>query len=895
MHQFRWSQFRDCLLPIAATLASFALLLAGWCSTAVECRAADAIDFNRDIRPILSDKCFRCHGPASSSREADLRFDREDSAKADRDGKPAIAPGKPETSELVRRITSGDESERMPPAESGKTLSADEIALLTRWIKEGAAWSLPWAYVAPKRHPVPEVNDKAWPINWVDNFLLARLERDGLKPSSDADKITLVRRLYIDLVGLPPRPEEVDAFLADKRPDAYERLVDRLLASPHYGERMAMYWLDLVRYADTVGYHGDQEQHISPYRDYVIEAFNRNLPFDQFTREQLAGDLLSDATQTQKIATGYNRLLQTSHEGGVQAKEYLAIYAADRVRNLSVVWMGATLGCAQCHDHKYDPYTAKDFYAMQAFFADVDEARHLGHGVDRSPTVREPEMELLTAKETAQLAQLNDELKDLKSQAATAKAAATAAAKGAEAEAKAAAATASDTQAAEVQEQPAAKAAEPTAKSDEATKTGGAAAKPKTPAADDDPLKKQIAKLETRIKSIHDNSLRTMITVAIEPRTIRILPRGNWLDDSGVIVQPAVPEFMGSIEAARVDGVSGNNGSGDGKPENGNPENGGDRRPTRLDLANWLTDTDKGTGKLTARVMANRLWYLYFGIGIARSLEDFGGQGEAPVHPELLDNLALEFIDGGWDVKHLIKRLVTSRAYRQSSIDSRDIRQRDPQNRLVSHQSRFRFPAETVRDTALSVSGLLVDEQGGRSVRPYQPAGYYRHLNFPIREYQSDSDSHQWRRGVYTHWQRQFLHPMLKAFDAPTREECTAERPRSNTAPAALVMLNDPSFVEASRVFAAKILSQGGVTPEERLAFAFRQAVSREPGADETTELSGLLAAGRKYYSEQPKAAEKLLAIGRTAKPEDADPVELAAWTLVARAILNMNDTITRN
>jgi mono/diheme cytochrome c family protein len=848
----------------APAWALVALLLAGWCSATARCRAADAVDFNRDIRPILSDNCFRCHGPASSSREADLRFDREDSAKAARDGKPAIVPGKPEASELVHRITNEDESERMPPVDSGKTLTPKQIELLTRWIKQGAVWSVPWAYVAPKRHPIPEVKDRSWPLNWVDNFLLARLEREGLKPSPEADATTLVRRLYIDLVGLPPRPEEVDAFMADKRPDAYERLVDRLLASPHYGERMAIYWLDLVRYADTVGYHGDQEQHISPYRDYVIQAFNRNLPFDQFTREQLAGDLLPDPTLTQKIATGYNRVLQTSHEGGVQAKEYLAIYAADHVRNFSVVWMGATMGCAQCHDHKYDPYTSKDFYSMEAFFADIDEARHLGHGVDRSPTVREPEMELLTPRETTQLARLNDELKQLKAQSAAAAVAKTAT-------------TATDASLAEPAPDPAvktipspsdvsppsAKAAGPTAKTIDA-------AKPKAAAADDDPYKKQIGKIEARIKSIHDNALRTMITVAIKPRTIRILPRGNWMDDSGAIVQPAIPEFLGKLPT-------------------------GDRRATRLDLANWLTDADRGTGRLTARVMANRLWYLLFGAGIVRTLDDFGGQGEAPVHPELLDNLSMEFADGGWDIKHLLKLLVTSRAYRQSSIDTPEMRQRDPLNRLVAHQSRFRFPAEVVRDTALSISGLLVDKIGGPSVHPYQPAGYYRHLNFPIREYHQDNDSRQWRRGVYVHWQRQFLHPMLKAFDAPSREECTAQRPRSNTAPAALVMLNDPTFVEASRVFAAKILSQGGATLEERMAYAFRQAESRQPAPDEASELNGLLAASMKYYSKQPKAAEKLLAVGLTPRPADADPVELASWTIVARAILNMNDTITRN
>ncbi len=619
---------------------------------------------------------------------------------------------------------------------------------------------------------------------------------------------------------------------------------------------MAAYWLDLVRYADTVGYHGDQEQHISPYRDYVINALNENLPFDRFTREQLAGDLLPQPTLVQKIATGYNRVLQTSHEGGVQAKEYLAIYAADRVRNLSVVWMGATMGCSQCHDHKYDPYTTKDFYSMQAFFADIDEAKHLKKGSDKSPTLREPEMELLTADETTRLARLDSQLKDLKAQLAAA----------------ASSKDATGGNDAAATEQPAdgpASGSSPKSDAPAAKKTDGAA-KAKDAASDKDPLKKQISKLEAKIKSIHDGALRTMISVAIEPRTIRVLPRGNWLDDSGPVVQPAVPEFLGRVDT-------------------------GSRRPTRLDLANWLTDSKHGVGGLTARVMVNRLWYLFFGAGITRSLDDFGGQGEAPAHPELLDNLAVEFLDSGWDMKHMIKLLVTSRAYRQASLETPQLHQRDPLNRLVARQASFRYPAEAVRDGALAISGLLIDAVGGPSVRPYQPAGYYRHLNFPEREYQPSTDKGQWRRGVYMHWQRQYLHPMLKAFDAPSREECTVARPRSNTALAALVLLNDPTFVEASRAFAARIVREGGPTTGERLTFAFRQAVSRPPLEDEQRLLAQLLKKSQDYYVAAPKEAEGLLAVGLTPAPEGLDRAELAAWSIVARSILNMSETITRN
>ncbi len=766
------------------------------------------LDFNRDIRPILSDNCFFCHGPDADDRQADLRLDTFEGATADLGGYAAVVPGKPDESELVARITAEDPEMRMPPADSHKKLEADEIKRLIRWVAEGAAYSQPWAYVKPKKHPLPDVSAPEWPVNWVDRFVLARLEHQGLAPSPEADRVTLIRRLHFDLVGLPPSPEDVDAFLAAAATDfetAWQQAIDRLLASPHFGERMAVYWLDLVRYADTVGYHGDQDHNISPYRDWVIDALNDNMPFDQFTREQLAGDLLPEATVDQRIASGYNRVLQTSHEGGVQEKEYLAIYAADRIRNLSNVWMGATMGCAQCHDHKYDPYTTKDFYSMVAFFADIDENAHLnperrkGLSFDKLPTPRPPEIEVLSRRERHVLSQLEARLRQ-----------------------------------AEAQGQPT------------------------------EPIAEQIASLKKQAR-------KTMITVALEqPRIIRVLPRGNWLDDSGEIVEPAIPAFFGKLET-------------------------GGRRATRLDLANWLVDPQYGVGGLTARVFANRFWYLFFGTGISRSLDDFGGQGEPPANPELLDNLAVAFYESGWDVKAMVRLLVTSRAYRQSSLASPELRERDPYNQLVARQSRFRLPAEFVRDTVLAVSGLLVDRLGGPSVRPYQPAGYYRHLNFPKRKYTAHTDSRQWRRGLYVHWQRQFLHPMLKAFDAPSREECTAQRPRSNTPNAALVLLNDPTFVEAARVFAARILDEGGDSFDSRLDRAFRLAVSRTPDVEERRVLKELLDKNRTAYQSHPEAAEALLKVGIAPAPAQHAPVELAAWTAVARAILNMSETITRN
>ena len=726
------------------------------------------VDFNREVRPILSDKCFFCHGPDKEHRKAKLRLDLEDSAKNPKH--KAIVPGKPQSSELVYRITTGDQDEVMPPPDSGKSLTDEEKRLLSQWIKEGANWSEHWAYVSPRKHELPKVKQTGWSNHWIDRFTLKDYEGEGQRPAPDADPVTLVRRLHFDLIGLPPEPKVVEAFAANPSDEAYEALVDKLLASEHHGEQMAVYWLDLVRFADTVGYHGDQDHSISPYRDWVIDAFNDGLPFDQFTREQLAGDLLPEPTIDQTIATGYNRLLQTSHEGGVQVREYVAMYAADRVRNVSEVWMGATLGCAQCHDHKYDPYTAKDFYAMAAFFADIGDTAHLKNGSNSLPTRRDPEINVLSRRQRQELEQLEKIIADKESRQT-------------------------------------------------AAPNPELLAEIKTAKATRDKLKKA-----TR---------RTMITRATKPRVTRILPRGDWLDESGPVVEPAIPSFMGKIAS--------------------------EKRLSRLDLANWLTDAEKGAGKLTARVLANRLWYLLFGQGLSPDLTDFGGQGQPPDHPELLDNLAMCLLEKEWSIKTLLKEIVMSRSYRQAAASK---------NIQASFQNIRRLPAEAIRDNALAISGLLVREVGGASVKPYQPAGYYRHLNFPTRKYAHHKDQRQWRRGVYVHLQRQFLHPMLKAFDAPRREECTAQRPRSNTPLAALVLLNDPTFVQAAEAFAKRIFESGGSSTDSRLDFAFRNAVSRNPDDFERKTLKTLLSA------------------------KDAN--EKARWTTVARAILNLAETNLR-
>ncbi|HIK92559.1 MAG TPA: DUF1553 domain-containing protein [Planctomycetes bacterium] len=771
---------------------------------------ADVPDFNRDVRPLLSDRCFACHGPDATHREAELRIDDFQSLTRDRDGYKVVTPADPGASELINRITTDDPDLKMPPPELGKDLTDEEIEILRQWVAGGAEVKAHWAYVPPENHPAPNPKQVSWSSNWIDQFILARLERENLAPSADADAVTLLRRLYFDLTGLPPNPDDVADFIADPTDAKYGQIVDRLLASDAHAERLAIYWLDLVRYADTVGYHGDQDHRISPYRDWVIDSFATNMPFDQFAREQLAGDLLPDSSVDQKIASGYNRLLQTSHEGGVQPKEYLAIYAADRVRNVSAVWMGATVGCAQCHDHKFDPYTSKDFYSLAAFFADLDEDQHFKDGSNGLPTKRAPELKVHTRREREQLATLRQQMALVEQQLTA------------------------------------------------------------TPQNKD--LTEQKRQLSFAIDDLEAAARLTMISATKEPRVMRILPRGNWLDDSGPIVQPAVPEFMGDTPMA--------SGS----------------RATRLNLANWFCDVKNGAGLLTARVFVNRFWYLLFGNGIAPVLDDFGGQGFSPEHPELLDQLALEFVQQKWNVRHMLKLIVMSRTYRQSSAWSQELREKDPNNVLYARQSTFRLPAEMVRDNALEIAGLLVHKVGGPSVKPYQPAGYYRHLNFPVRKYSHHEDDRQWRRGLYVHWQRQFLHPMLKAFDAPSREECTAQRPRSNTPLAALTLLNDPTFVEAARAFAARIITEApGTSDEIRLGYAMQLAVSRRPDGQEVAALQQLLQSSIGYYQKNPAEAEKAVAVGLSAQASDIASVELASWTAVARAILNLDEAITRN
>jgi len=1034
-------------------IATFLAAFGSWLAP-LPARAAEPIEFNRDIRPILADNCYACHGPDGGQRQADLRLDQEEAAHAElASGKRAIVPGDALASELVRRIIATDEAERMPPVDSIKKLTPEQIELLKRWVQEGAKWQGHWAFLPVRRAEPPVVGTSAQAI---DRFVGRKLAESGMTPGPAADPVTLARRLAFDLTGLPPTAEQIARLAADPGEESYRRLVEELLSSPRYGERMAMWWLDLVRYADSVGYHGDQEVSVYPFREYVIRAFNENKRFDDFTREQLAGDLLANPTIEQQIASGYNRLGMMSAEGGVQPKEYLCKYISERVRSVSGAWLGATVGCAECHDHKFDPFTARDFYRMEAFFADIEErGLYSGANVDGNWG---PRLQLPSAQQTTELASLDEQIAAVKKQLDTETPELEAAqvaweqsvappiewthlrpsgvtsaggatltvledasilasgpspdtdtytltfndlpagvtgfrietlpheslpAKGVgrasngnfmltELIVRHRAGEGSEEQQVELQNASETFAqvgdgatakkkrnkrrtvneprldADGVIDGDESTLSGWATAEEATLAnhavfetASDlaggsititliqnrglgghtlghfrlsasstprpltalgaglprnvrdalaiapaertgkqrrqiaayyrtiapalEPLRRSLADLEKARGQLNSAIPTTLVTKAVEPRPIRVLPRGNWMDESGELVQPGVPEFLP-------------------------PALPSDRRLSRLDLANWLVARDN---PLTARVFVNRVWELLLGAGLSRKLDDLGAQGQWPTHPELLDWLAAEFMDSGWDMKHVVRTIVLSDTYRQTSHRP-DVEERDPYNFLLGRQARYRLDAEMVRDNALAISGLLVERIGGPSVKPYQPPGYWAYLNFPAREWENSSGDGLYRRGLYTHWQRQYLHPSMLAFDAPSREECTADRSRSNTPLQALVLLNDTTYVEAARAFAELIVREGGATTDARLEFAFRRALSRSIRASEAAVLGELVGKHREQFRQDPDAAGKLLGIGARPLAAGIDPAELAAWTSVARAILNLHETVVR-
>ncbi len=802
------------------------------------------IEFNRDVRPILSDNCFSCHGPDASHRKGKLRLDLRDAALA----REAFVPGKPADSELVARLHAKDEDEIMPPPDSHKKLSARDKLILERWIAQGANYQKHWAYELPVKAEIPPG------ANGVDVLVARRLAAVGLKSSPEAGRRTLIRRLHSDLLGLPPTPSEVEGFESDRAPDAYARLVERVLANPHYGERMALGWLDVVRFADTIGYHSDNPRNVWPYRDWVIASFNANKRFDRFTLEQIAGDLLPDASAETRVGSAFNRLLLSTEEGGAQPKDYEARMMADRVRAIGTAWLGQTTGCAQCHDHKFDPLTTRDFYALGAFFADVKET-----SIGR----REDGMIVATPEQTARLAELNAAVagakKKVSERAAEIDAAQTAWEQSLTVNPPAGESEIPRAVAAMLKKTPAKR----TAREKQTVRTHFRAKVSTVARAELDAF----AAAESAQKTYTDSLPHCLVSEsAATRRTVRVLPRGNWMDESGEIVRPAFPAFLSPPPASSAE-------------------------LSRLDLARWLVSREN---PLTARAFVNRIWAQFFGTALSRVPSDLGAQGELPLNGPLLDWLACEFMDSGWDVKHLVRTIVTSATYRQSSVPTPAQLAADPENREHARQSRFRIEAELVRDHALAAAGLLSPRIGGPSVKPYQPARYWEMLNFPTRDYETDRGEAQYRRGLYVWWQRSFLHPSLLAFDAPSREECVAERGRSNLPQQALVLLNDPTYVEAARAFAARIVTAGGATAAQRLAWTWSVALQRAPRTEEVRTAIALWTEQLRVYRANPVAAEALLATGDAVVPAGVDRAELAAWTHVARVLLNLHEFITR-
>jgi hypothetical protein len=1021
---------------------------------ALPAAAGEKVSFNRDIRPIMSDTCFHCHGNDAGTREAGLRLDIREAALAETAGGVVpIVPGDPDSSGIIQRIFDADDP--MPPESAHKPLSAEQKNLFRRWVAEGAVYEPHWAYAPIERPALPPGSEGKHPI---DAFVEARLAAAGLEPSPEAPAAVLERRLALDLTGLPP-----EAVLADagQRP-AGDALVEALLASPHYGERMAVWWLDIARYADTVGFHGDQNQRIFPYRDYVIDSFNANKPFDQFTREQLAGDLLENPTTEQLVATGYNRLNMMTREGGAQPKEYLAKYGAERVRSVAAAWFGSTFGCAECHDHKFDPITSRDFYELQAFFADVKQwGVYSDYGYTPERELRgfdnehpfPPEIQVESPWLVKRFARLDERLAGDLAAAAERLAADPEARVARDAwqakvatflashpdgwlravpleprivaggapradrsvsvesgieghtvrsdkplggdEAVEIAADVADVadvgtlaavrlsldldrlepgqraiaagarlrlelaiRPAEGKSRPlkllagaanvrrpvyrsgaevpglmdewrlpfdlpadprpeavwlvepatlapgerlvvtirgegrlpvrvavsplgATEAAQVVAAADLASLVEPASARSPEEAArvselyllstaHDRAAFDQAHAAARELEGLFGGRAWTLVTQAApEPLAVRVLPRGNWQDESGPVVLPATPAFLpGRIESTES------------------------KRLTRLDLADWLVSD---TNPITPRAVINRLWAVFFGTALSAAVDDLGSQGELPTHPELLDWLACEFRDLGWDIKHMIRLIVTSKAYRQASSLVPAALAVDPANRLLASQNPRRLEAEFVRDNALAIAGLLnLADIGGPSVKPYQPAGYYAALQFPNRDYAADADERQWRRGVYTHWQRTFLHPMLANFDAPARDECAAARMVSNTPQQALTLLNDPIFVEAARALAARLLQDATAADDAaRIRLACRLALNREPQSKEAESLAAFLGSQRQAFAAAPADAAKLLAVGLAPRPP-LDPVEQAAWTQLARVLLNTQEVITR-
>jgi hypothetical protein len=983
----------------------------------------ESVQFNRDVRYILSSKCFFCHGPDSHTRKADLRLDTQEGAF-----ESVVVPGNPDESELIARITSDDEFTQMPPPDSGKTLSAGEIEILRRWIAQGAKYQKHWSLIPPVKAE-PPASDV---LNWDDEisrFVLRKLKEEGLEHSPPADKESLIRRVTLDITGLPPTAEEFNAFLEDDSSDAYERVVDRLLASNRYGEHQARFWLDAARYADTNGYQYDLEREQWVWRDWVIHAYNTNKPFDEFTIDQLAGDLLPNATDQQKLSTGFNRNHPITIEGGVIDEEYRTEYVIDRVVTTGTVWLGMTMLCSRCHDHKFDPIKQQDFYEFFAFFNQVPE-RGL-NGFNPKLKIDTPLLSEEKSRVQTELVAAEAELKEQM--------------------------TAHQTAFAEWEKEWSANNSDPwrVATWEEKTTQGGADYTPqddgstlltgKNPETDvyvftlDESAPLQSLRLEALLDKSHVNgstgrgsngnfvlsevqigilgkdgkfqpakiqsatadyeqsgypvtssingqfgrtgwavdgntrfqnstaiySLADKLTV-VNGEKIQVRLHFTWggshtigrlrLSTAEEVVRKASPAVAATFKipadkrspeqtrqlqtfligqfgddnlkniVAKVDSLrtqlqqnaavpatmvmaDGANrksyildrGEYDKKGEEvtantpsflpAMPEN---LPKNRLGLAKWLVSKEQ---PLTARVTVNRIWQRYFGNGIVKTTEDFGSQGSWPTHPDLLDWLAVEFMESGWDVKALHKRIVMSAVYQQSSNVNKEMMERDPENRLLARGPRLRLDAEVIRDSALESAGLLGKQIGGPSVFPYHPKGLWQEINNRpglSRTYKQDTGDKLYRRSVYTFWKRTVPPPSMAAFDAPEREYCVVRRSRTNTPLQAFVMLHDPQFVESARHLAQRMLSEGGKTDAERIAFGFRLCVAREPSEAELSLLTAVLQKRLTQYQTDEAAAKNLLAVGDSPRDDSLDLATHAAYTQLARMMYNLSEFVTK-
>jgi hypothetical protein len=766
-------------LIFAALITCFAVGL----PTADEAGAADALEFNRDIRPILSETCFACHGPDAAARQGELRLDDAAAARA------VLQPGDSGQSEVVRRILATDPDERMPPADSGKKLTDEQRQLLKRWIDQGAPYQPHWAFVPPAKPDLPAVQHREWVRNGLDALILERLEAEGLKPSAKADANTLLRRATLDLTGLPPTPEEVADFLADGSDAAYERVVDRLLASPRYGEHMAAAWLEASRYADTDGYQNDRYRYQHAWRDWVILAFNENMPFDQFVVEQLAGDMLPGATLKQQIATGFCRNHRINSEDGSIPGEWQVEYVVDRVDTLGTVFLGLTVGCARCHDHKYDPLSQKDYYRLFAYFNNVPEWGVGPNNGNSPPFVAVP-------SSWPNLSPAENEFVE----------------------------------------------PEPVKLRNARTEAGNGLQRPQPGGAE-------------TVMVMHEMD---------EPRPTYVLRRGQYnLPDKSERLSPGLPESL--------------NTEGSAEPRN------------RLELAQWLVRPDN---PLVARVTVNRIWQQLFGIGLVKTSDNLGSQGETPSHPELLDWLACEFIESGWNVKALQRQILLSSTYRQSSAVNARLLSRDPENRLLARGPRNRLSAFVLRDQALAIAGLLVEKPFGAPTKPYLPPRLWESIS--NNKYEQDHGESLYRRSLYTFWRRTIPPPLLTTLNAAEREVCVVRKDRTNTPLQALTLMNNVAFVESSRYLAQRMLRDGGTKPREQIAYGFRLATARPP-ADE--ELSVIATAHRSFvkrFQADPAGAAKLLATGEGVRDESLDAAVHAAMTMTASLLLNLDETVSK-